>query len=265
MNTVWRDIRVHTWGRSVSLEGRLWIITELVMCSFGLFISGPLSVMRVIILSCCSHYVTHRCRCVYLSILFPRCTSAFLLSGLAWWEGLHQDRWKRDFFYRVKKWEPFWRFLLLNLSTTSGMNQKRCRLDVCTAPTLTFALSQRNPVFFSYDTISRQPWQQNPAVVAMRQVITSSFTLGFLQEGWSCLLWLRDVLPQQRRRRSICRVIKPLQYWIISTPEQLAGTWIFHGEFGLHKSCNKQIHCHICGDWLYIVILQAQEWGCKEE
>lgn len=88
----------------------------------------------------------------------------------------------------------------------------------------------------------------------MRQVITSSFTLGFSQEGWSCLLWLRDVLPQQRRRRSICRVIKPLQYWIISTLEQLAGTWIFHGEFGLHKSCNKQIHCHICGDWIYIVV-----------
>lgn len=105
MNTVWRDIRVQTWGRSVSLEGRLWIITELVMCSFGLFISGPLSVMRVIILSCCSHYVTHRWRCVYLSILFPRCTSAFLLSGLAWWEGLHQDWWrtKRFFFLPREK------------------------------------------------------------------------------------------------------------------------------------------------------------------
>lgn len=61
---------------------------------------------------------------------------------------------KEIFFYRGKKWEPFWRFLLLNQSTTSRINQKCCRLDVCTAPTLTCALSQHNPVFFSYDTIS---------------------------------------------------------------------------------------------------------------
>lgn len=46
--------------------------------------------MRVIILSCCSHYVTHRWWCIYLSLLFPRCTSAFFLPGLPWWEGLHQ-------------------------------------------------------------------------------------------------------------------------------------------------------------------------------
>lgn len=163
------------------------------------------------------------------------------------------------FFYRGKKREPFWRSLLLNQSTTSRLKQKRCMLEACAAPTHARALSQHNPVFFSYDTISRQPWPQNPAVVAARQVITSSFTLGFAQEGWGCLLWLRDVLPQQRRRRSICRVIKPLQYWIISTPGQLAGAWIFHGEFGLHKRCNKQIHCHICGDRLYIVVWLQKE------
>lgn len=37
---------------------------------------------------------------------------------------------KEVFFNRGKKREPFWRFLLLNLSTTSRINQKRCRLDV---------------------------------------------------------------------------------------------------------------------------------------
>lgn len=62
--------------------------------------------MRVIILSCCSHYVTHRWRCIYFSILFPRYTSVFLLSGLPWWEGLHQDWWKTAiFFYHGKKME----------------------------------------------------------------------------------------------------------------------------------------------------------------
>lgn len=98
------DIREQTWGRSVfltseSLESRSWIITEWFVCSFGLFISGPLNVMRVIILSCCSRYVTHRWWCIYLSILFPRCTSAFLLSGLPWWEGLHQDWWKTRYIF----------------------------------------------------------------------------------------------------------------------------------------------------------------------
>lgn len=112
--------------------------TEWFRCSFSLFISDPLSVITLITLSCSSRYVTHRWLCVYLSLLFLRCTSACLLSGWPWWEGFKQDWWETRWFFNCgKEQKLFWWLLLLKLNQNWHTH------------THVRALSQCSPVVFS--------------------------------------------------------------------------------------------------------------------
>lgn len=189
--------------------------TEWFRCSFSLFISDPLSVIRLITLSCSNRYVTHRWLCVYLSLLFLWCTSACLLPGWPWWEGFDQDWWETRWFFNCgKEQKLFWWLLLLKLNQNWHTHSH----------THTHVVHCLSAVLSSFPyTIRLQPWQQDAAVV-WRQVFTSCFTWVIRGRLRLLIVTHGDTLPQQRRRCSFCRVINPLQYWIISTPGQLAGT-----------------------------------------